>query len=61
LSLCDFGQRTAADQRVAVLNLFDDLMRQRPAAGHVAQVFGNLLDGLGRTVGEKEDGLFRHL
>jgi hypothetical protein len=54
----DFSERAAANERVAVLNLLESrLLRERPAADHVAQVFGNLLDGLGRSVGEQEDGL----
>ena len=56
----DLGQRAAADQRIAVLNLFDDLLRQRPPADHVAQIFGNLLDGLRGSVGQQQHGLFSH-
>ena len=51
-----FGERAAADQRVAVLDLLDDVLRHGAAADHVAQVLGNLLHGLGGSVGEEEDG-----
>jgi hypothetical protein len=56
----DLRQRAAADEGVAVLNLFDQCLRQRTAADHVAQVLGNLLDGLRGSVGEEENGLFSH-
>jgi hypothetical protein len=57
---CDLSERAAANERVAVLDLFDDLLWKRPAADHVAQIFGNLLDGLRGSVGKEEYGLFRH-
>ena len=56
----DLGERAASDERIAALNLFDHLRRQRPSAGHVAQVFGNLLDSFGRAVSQQEDCLFCH-
>ena len=57
----DLGERAAANERVAVLDLFDYVLRQRSAADHVAQIFGNLLDGLRRSVGKQQNGLFSHL
>ena len=56
----EFGERAAADERVAVLDLFDDVLRHGAAADDVAQVLGDLVDGLGCAVGEEEDGLLRH-
>ena len=56
----EFGQRAATDQRVAMLNLFDDGCGSGPAADHVAQVLGNLLGGFGSAVGEEKYSLLRH-
>ena len=60
LLLRDLSQWAVADERVAVLNLFDNHLRKRPPAGHVAQVLGNLLDGLRGAVREQQNGLFSH-
>jgi len=46
----DLCQWAVANKRVAALYLFDEVLRQRTAADHVAQVRRNLLDGLGRAM-----------
>ena len=56
----ELGERAAADEGVAVLNLLDDVLRERAAADHVAQVFGNLVGGFGGSVGQEKNGLLRH-
>jgi hypothetical protein len=42
-----------ADERVAALYLFDHVLRERPAADHVPQILGNLLDVLRCAVRQK--------
>lgn len=56
----DFCQWAVADERVTALNLLDNLGRQRPASGHVAQVLGDLLDRLRRSVSQQENGALSH-
>ena len=60
----ELGERAVApgfaDLGVAVLDLFDDMLRHGAAADDVAQVLGDFVDGAGRPVSEQEDGAFRH-
>ena len=46
----DFSERAAADEGVAVLDLFDYILRNGSAADHIAQVVGDLLDGFRGSV-----------
>jgi hypothetical protein len=55
----ELGERAAPDERVAMLDLFDNMLGHGAAADDIAQIFGNLVGGLGSAVGEEENGLLR--
>jgi hypothetical protein len=45
-----------ADEGIAVLDFLDDLRRDGTASGDVAHELRDVIDGVGRAVGEQEDG-----
>jgi hypothetical protein len=45
-----------ADEGIAVLDFLDDLRRDGAASGDVAHELRDVIDGVGRAVGEQEDG-----
>jgi hypothetical protein len=55
------GRFAETDLGVAVLQLFDDLVREGAAAGDLGEVFGHLAEDVGGSVGEKKDGCGRAL
>ncbi len=50
------GESVRPIWRIAVLQLGDDFGREGAAAGDFGEVFGHLAEGVGRAVGEEEDG-----
>ena len=50
--------RGVPDQGIPVPNFFDDLGRNRPPTGHVAQEFRNVVDRIGSAVGQQQNGGF---
>jgi hypothetical protein len=52
---CKFRQRKAANLRVAVLYLFDDLGRNRAATSDLTEELRDFVDGAGAAVGEEEN------
>ena len=53
------GERREADQRITVADFFDDVRRERAAAGDVTEEFWNLIGIVGTAVGEQKHGGFR--
>ena len=51
------GGFAEADLGVAVLEFFDDFLREGAASGDFAEVFGHLAEEVGSSVGEEEDGV----
>ena len=53
----DFVQWRMADARIAVLHFFEHVGRDRAAARDMAQVLGDIVDGVGGAMREEKDGL----
>ncbi len=53
----ELGQRARSNQTVTVTNLFDHRFGHGASAGDIAQVLGNLIERLGRSVGEQQNRL----
>jgi hypothetical protein len=52
----DAGCFAEADLGVAVLQFFDDFLREGAASGDFAKVLGHLVEDVGGSVGEEKDG-----
>jgi hypothetical protein len=57
----EFRERARTNKTVAVANLCDDRPGHGTPAGDIAEVLGYLVERLGRSVGEQQDGGLRHV
>jgi hypothetical protein len=57
----EFRERARTNKTVAVTNLCHDRLGHGAPAGDIAEVLGNLVERLRRSVGEQQDGGLRHV